>query len=101
RALASTGNQDACASIQHEIHPDGVHGDEVDDTETAIIAAGELKCASVLRTFTDLLKRPRDVDYSRPSLVTETSYRNRSKACEALGYFGDVSVIPGLMTIIE
>lgn len=101
RALAATGNMDACPAIQREIHPDGVHGDEVDDTETALVAVGDLKCQSALRMLSDLLKRPRDVDYSRPSLVTETSYRNRSKACEALGYFGDVSVIPALTIIVE
>jgi hypothetical protein len=101
RAIAASGNQAACGAVWARVHPNGVRGDEVDDTETALIAAGELRCPAEFRKVLDILKRPRNVDYSQPSLATETSYRNRSKAAEALGFWGNPAAIAPLRTVVE
>jgi len=101
RAIGASGNTAACDAIWAEVHPDGVQGDAVDDTEAALVSVGDLRCESAYGKLIDMLKRPRDIDYSQPSLSTETSYRNRSKAAEALGHYGKPEAVPALRTVVE
>jgi len=101
RAIGASGNQAVCDAIWREVHPDGVPADTVDDTEAALLAVGDLRCESAYAKLLGMLKRPRDVDYSEPSVATETSYRNRSKTAEALGYSGNAAAITDLRTVVE
>ncbi len=101
RAIGASGNTAACDAIWREVHPDGVPPDTVDDTEAALIAVGDLRCPSAYPKLLAMLKRPKDIDYSEPSIPTETSYRNRSKTAEALGYFGNAAALADLRTVVE
>lgn len=101
RAIGASGNAAACDTLWAEVHPDGVPADAIDDTEAALVSVGDLRCENAYSKIIEMLKRPRDVDYSLPSVATETSYRNRSKAAEALGYYGKLEALEALQKVVE
>lgn len=101
RAIGASGNAAACDALWAEVHPNGVADDAVDDTEAALVAVGDLRCESAYPKLLDLLKRPENINYSLPSLATENSYRNRSKAAEALAFYGNVEALAPLRVVVE
>ena len=72
-----------------------------DDREAVAYALGDLKYAPAYPKLLAELKRPKDVDFSKPSVPTEEIVRNREIAIRALGRYGKPDAIPGLMTLIE
>lgn len=72
-----------------------------DDVEAASYALADLKYQPAYGKFTAQLKRPKNVDFSKPSIPTEEIVRNREIAIRALGKFGKPDPIPQLMTLIE
>jgi HEAT repeat protein len=102
RAIGASGNAAACDALWAEVHPNGVPPDTIDDTEAALVSVGDLRCESAFQPLLDLLKRPEGIDYSVPTLENENSYRNRSKAAEALGlYENKPDAITALRTVVE
>ncbi len=48
-----------------------------------------------------MIPRPRDTDFSTPSVANETAYMNRTAAVRAIGRYGRAEAAEALMTIIE
>jgi HEAT repeat protein len=93
KAIGKSGNQSAGAAVMKEIASD--------DREAASYALGDLKYEPAYGKLLAELKRPKDVDFSKPSVPTEEIVRNREIAIRALGRYGKPAAIPGLMTLIE
>ncbi|MDB4987379.1 MAG: repeat protein [Myxococcaceae bacterium] len=93
KAIGKSGNPKAGAAIAK--YMDG------DDREAAAYALADLKYTPVYPKLLAELKRPKDVDFSKPSVTTEEIVRNREIAIRALGRFGKLDAVPGLMTLIE
>ena len=93
KAIGKSGATQYGAQIMKEL--------EGDDVEAASFALAELKYEPAYKKFTALLKRPKDVDFSKPSIPTEEIVRNREIAIRSLGKFGKLDCIPALMTLIE
>ncbi|MDB4972908.1 MAG: repeat protein [Myxococcaceae bacterium] len=93
KAIGKSGNAKAGAAIAKYV--DG------DDRESAQFALADLKYAPIYPKLLAELKRPKDVDFSKPSVPTEEIVRNREIAIRALGRFGKPDAIPGLMVLIE
>ena len=93
KAIGKSGSTTAGATIAKEL--------EGDDRETAAFALAALKYAPAYPKMLAELKRPKDVDFSKPSVPTEEIVRNREIAIRALGRYGKPDAIPGLMTLIE
>jgi HEAT repeat protein len=93
KAIGKSGSPTAGAAIAKEV--DG------DDIEAASFALGDLKYAPSYAKFLGMIKKPKDVDFSKPSVGTEEIVRNREIAIRTLGRYGRPDAIPALMTIIE
>jgi HEAT repeat protein len=93
KAIGKSGATSAGAAVAKELG--------TDDKEAAAYALGELKYMAPYKGFLADLKRPKDVDFSKPSIPTEEIVRNREIAIRALGRYGKLDAVPGLMTLIE
>ena len=93
KAIGKSGSKTAGAALTKEL--------EGDDREAASYALADLKYEPAFKNQVALLKRPKDVDFSKPSVPTEEIVRNREIAIRALGRYGDPGVVPALMTLIE
>jgi HEAT repeat protein len=93
KAIGKSGSKSAGAVLAKEL--------EGDDREAASFALADLKYEPAFKNQVALLKRPKDVDFSKPSVPTEEIVRNREIALRSLGRYGDSGVVPALMTLIE
>ncbi len=93
KAIGKSGSPTAGAVVFKELN--------TDDREAAAFALADLKYAPAYPKLLADLKRPKDVDFSKPSVPTEEIVRNREIAIRALGKYGRPDAIPGLMTLIE
>ena len=93
KAIGKSGAESAGPAVMAEL--------EGDDIETAAYALGDLKYAPAYKKLLDMVKKPKDVDFSKPSVATEEIVRNREIAMRALGRYGRPDAIPALVTIIE
>lgn len=93
KAIGKSGSKTAGAALVKEL--DG------DDREAASYALADLKYEPAYKTQLALLKRPKDIDFSKPSVSSEESVRNREIAIRALGRYGKSDPVPALITLIE
>jgi HEAT repeat protein len=93
KAIGKSGSKTAGAAIAKEL--DG------DDIEAAAFALGDLKYEPTYKKLLDSIKRPKDVDFSKPSIPTEEIVRDREIGIRALSRYGKPDAIPALATIIE
>ncbi len=93
KAIGKSGSKTAGAALVKELSGD--------DRETAAYALADLKYEPAYKTQIALLKRPKDVDFSKPSIPTEEIVRNREIAIRALGRYGKSEPVPALITLIE
>jgi HEAT repeat protein len=93
KAIGKSGSTSAGATVQKEMTGD--------DVEAASFALGDLKYEPAYKKILDSIKRPKDVDFSKPSVPTEEIVRNREIAIRTLGRYGKPDAIPALATIIE
>jgi HEAT repeat protein len=93
KAIGKSGSTSAGAAVQKEMTGD--------DVEAASFALGDLKYEPAYKKILDSIKRPKDVDFSKPSVPTEEIVRNREIAIRTLGRYGKPDAIPALATIIE
>lgn len=93
KAIGKSGSPTAGAAVAKELGGD--------DIEAAAFALGDLKYEPAYKGLIAQLKRPKDVDFSKPSVPTEEIVRNREIAIRALGRYGKPDAVPGLMTLIE
>lgn len=93
KAIGKSGSPTAGAVVLKELTGD--------DREAAAFALADLKYQPAYAKLLAELKRPKDVDFSRPSVPTEEIVRNREIAIRALGRYGKVDAAPALMTLIE
>ena len=93
KAIGKSGSPSAGAAVAKELSGD--------DIEAAAFALADLKYEPAYKGMLAQLKRPKDVDFSKPSVPTEEIVRNREIAIRALGRYGKPDAIPGLMTLIE
>ncbi|HEY6878225.1 MAG TPA: HEAT repeat domain-containing protein, partial [Polyangiales bacterium] len=93
KAIGKSGATSAAGAVLKELN--------TDDKEAAAFALGDLKYMAAYKGFLAELKRPKDVDFSKPSIPTEEIVRNREIAIRALGRYGKPDAVPGLMTLIE
>jgi HEAT repeat protein len=93
KAIGKSGSPTAGATVQKEMTGD--------DVEAASFALGDLKYEPAYKKILDSIKRPKDVDFSKPSVPTEEIVRNREIAIRTLGRYGKPDAIPALAIIIE
>jgi HEAT repeat protein len=93
KAIGKSGSSSAAAVLMQELAGD--------DIETASFALADLQYAAAYPKFLAAIKRPKNVDFSKPSVPTEEIVRNREIAMRALGRYGKPDAIPSLVTIIE
>lgn len=93
KAIGKSGSKTAGATLIKEL--------ETDDREAAAFALGDLKYEPAFSKMLASIKRPKDVDFSKPSVSTEEIVRNREIAIRGLGRFGKPEAIPALVTIVE
>ncbi len=72
-----------------------------DDVGTAALALAELNSESGYTALMRMVPRPRNVDFSTPSLVNEVAFNNRTAAVRALGRYGRPTAAAELIRIIE
>lgn len=93
KAIGKSGSPKAGPVVAKEV--------ESDDREAASFALADLKYEPAYKAQLALLKRPKDVDFSKPSVPTEEIVRNREIAIRTLGRYGKRDAIPGLITLVE
>lgn len=93
KAIGKSGSTTAGAAIVKEL--------DTDDIEAAAFALGDLKYEPAYKKLLDSIKRPKDVDFSKPSIPTEEIVRNREIGIRALGRYGKPEAIGPLAIIIE
>ncbi len=93
KAIGKSGSASAAAAIVKELAGD--------DVEAASFALADLKYAPAYTKFLAGIKRPKNVDFSKPSVPTEEIVRDREIALRTLGRYGKPDAIPGLVTIID
>ncbi len=93
RAIGKSGDMSASGFLEKEL--------EGDDVGAAAMALADLGSKSGFIKLEKQLARPKDIDMSEPSVVNEMLMLNRKAAIGAMGRFGDSSVVPKLMTIVE
>ncbi len=93
KVIGKSGSSSAAAAVVKEL--DG------DDIEAAALALADLKYAPAYPKLLAMVKRPKGVDFSKPSVPTEEIVRDREIALKALGRYGKPDAIPALVTIIE
>lgn len=93
KAIGKSGSSSAGAAVMKELVGD--------DMEAAAFALADLKYEPAYAKLLAQLKRPPNVDFSRPSMPTEEIVRNREIAIRALGRYEKPAAVAPLMTIIE
>lgn len=93
RALGASGDAAVGSVIERELGSD--------DVEAAAQALGELRYEPAYRRIREMIKRPRNVDFSTPSVSNELPYRNRTMAVRALAWYGRPDPAADLMVIVE
>jgi HEAT repeat protein len=93
KAIGKSGSTTAGAAVLKEL--DG------DDVEAAAFALGDLKYEPAYSKLLGMVKKPPNVDFSKPSIPTEEIVRDREIAIRALGRYGKPQAIPALATIVE
>ena len=93
KAIGKSGSTTAGAVVMKEL--------EGDDIEAAAFALGDLKYEPAYAKLLGMLKKPKDVDFSKPSIPTEEIVRDREIAIRALGRYGKPQAIPQLAIIVE
>jgi HEAT repeat protein len=93
KAIGKSGAASAGAAVMKEL--------EGDDVEAAAFALADLNYQPAYAKLLASIKRPKDVDFSKPSVPTEEIVRNREIAIRALGRYGKPDAIKSLVTIIE
>ena len=93
RALGTTGATHVGPALERAM--DG------DDVGSAAAALADLNYDPAYRRMLDMIPRPRDVDFSQPSVANEMPFMNRTAAVRSLGRYGRPDAAEALMTIIE
>lgn len=93
RALGTTGAAHVGPAIERHL--------EGDDIASAASALADLNYDPSYRRLLGMIPRPRDVDFSTPSVTNETAFMNRTAAVRAIGRYGRPDPAQALMTIIE
>jgi hypothetical protein len=93
RALGTSGAAHAGPAIERYL--------EGDDIASAAIALADLNYEPAYQRLLRMIPRPRDIDFSTPSVANETAYMNRTAAVRAIGRYGRPDAAAALMTIIE
>jgi len=95
RALGATGSAQAGPVLEKELAGD--------DVGSAAKALGQLKYEPAYAKLVAMLIKPKGLDFSKPSVITEVPYRNRFEAIQGLRYFGkpDPKAAAEMMKIIE
>ncbi len=95
RALGATGAMQAGPLLEKELAGD--------DVGSAAKAIGQLKYEKAYAKLVSMVVKPKGMDFSKPSVITEVPYRNRFEAIQGLRYFGkpDPKAAAELMKIIE
>lgn len=74
---------------------------EGDDVGAAATALGRLEYEPAFPKLLKMVDRPKDVDFTKPSVVSEMAYRNRVEALRGLAYFGRPEAADKLIEVIE
>lgn len=93
RALGTSGAAHAGPAIERHLAGD--------DIASAAIALADLNYEPSYTRLARMIPRPRDTDFSTPSVANETPYMNRTAAVRAIGRYGRADAAAALMTIIE
>jgi HEAT repeat protein len=93
RALGTSGAAHAGPAIEREL--------EGDDVASAAAALADLNYEPSYRRLLGMIPRPRDTDFSTPSVANETAFMNRTAAVRAIGRYGRPDAIEALITIVE
>ena len=93
KAIGKSGASKAGSIIMNELGGD--------DVEAAAFALADLKYDPAYKKLLDMIKRPKNVDFSVPSVSTEEIVRDREIAIRGLGRFGRPGAIAPLTTIVE
>lgn len=93
RALGTTGAAHAGPAIERHL--------QGDDVASAAAALADLDYDPSYRRLLAMIPRPRDVDFSTPSVTNETAFMNRTAAVRAIGRYGRPDAAQALMTVIE
>jgi HEAT repeat protein len=93
RALGTTGAAHAGPAIQRHL--------EGDDVASAAAALADLNYEPAYSVLTRMMPRPRDVDFSQPSVANETLFMNRTAAVKAIARYGREDAAEALMAIME
>ncbi len=93
RALGTTGASSVGPALERQL--DG------DDVGSAAAALADLDYDPAYERMLRMIPRPRDVDFSTPSVANEMPFMNRTAAVRALGRYGRAGAAEALMTIIE
>ena len=94
KAIGKSGSTTAGASLVEGARGRRPRGGRVRARRPQVRAGLQASCSPCI-------KRPKDVDFSKPSVPTEEIVRNREIAIRALGRYGKPDAIPALVTIIE
>lgn len=93
RALGTTGATHVGATLERQL--DG------DDVAPAANALADLDYDPAYRRLLGMIPRPRDVDFSIPSVANEMPFMNRTAAVRAIGRYGRPDAAEALMVVIE
>lgn len=93
RALGTTGSADAGPAIVRHL--------EGDDVASAASALADLDYEPAYDDLVRMIPRPRDVDFSQPSVANETAFMNRTAAVRAIARYGRPDAAEELMAVIE
>jgi HEAT repeat protein len=93
KAIGKSGSPSAGAVVMKELAGD--------DVEAASFALGDLKYEPAYSKILASVKKPANVDFSKPSVTTEEIVRNREIAIRTLGRYGKPQAAPALATIVE
>ncbi|MBX3275327.1 MAG: HEAT repeat domain-containing protein [Sandaracinaceae bacterium] len=93
RALGTTGAAHVGAVLQRNLAGD--------DIGSAAMALADLDYDPAYDVLLRMIPRPRDTDFSTPTVANEMAYMNRTAAVRALGRYRRPQAAQALMTIVE
>lgn len=93
RALGTTGATHVGPVLERHL--------EGDDVASAAMALADLDYDPAYDRLLRMIPRPRDADFSTPTVANEMAFMNRTAAVRALGRYGRPDAAEALMTIIE
>lgn len=93
RALGTSGAAHAGPAIERHLGGD--------DVASAAAALADLNYEPSYSRLLRMIPRPRNTDFSQPSVANETAFMNRTAAVRAIGRYGRPDAIEALMTVIE